>query len=67
MSSVVDEIREEVEEEALARGRNEGVLEEKTATARQLMKMGGFTLETIAEITRLPLDEVRAIAEKEGR
>ena len=71
MSSVVDEIREEVEEEALARGRmegrEEGRVENQIATVRQLLKMGGFSQESIAEITRLSLEEVRAIAAKEGR
>ena len=71
MSSVVDEIREEVEEEiraeALAEGREEGraegMREANVATARQMLRMGEFTFETIAEITGLSLDEVRAIAE----
>ena len=47
--------------------RAEIVREEKTATVRQLLKMGGFSLESMAEITRLPLEEVRAIAESEAR
>ena len=39
--------------------------EANVATVRQLLKMGGFSLESMAEITRLSLDEVRAIAAKE--
>ena len=62
MSSVVEEILAEGRVE----GRDEGVLEEKKATVRQLLQMGGFSLESIAEITRLSLDDVRAIAAKEG-
>ena len=74
MSSVVEEILAEGRIEGLAeglaegltKGRDEGVLEEKQATVRQLLQMGGFSLESIAEITRLGLDDVRAIAAKEG-
>ena len=74
MSSVVEEILAEGRIEGLAeglaegltKGRDEGVLEEKQATVRQLLQMGGFSLESIAEITRLSLDDVRAIAAKEG-
>ena len=60
MSSVVEEIRAEVEEAALAEGRAEN----QKATALQMLRMGEFTLEKIAEITRLSLEEVRALAEK---
>ena len=62
MSSVVEEIRAEVEEAALAKGRAEN----QKATALQMLRMGrfSFTLEDIAEITRLSLEEVRALAEK---
>ena len=79
MSSVVEEIIAEGRSEGLAaglaegltkgrvEGRDEGVLEEKKATVRQLLKMGGFSLESIAEITRLSLGEVRAIAAQVGR
>lgn len=59
MSSVVEEIREE--------GRAEGVREANLATALQMLKMGRFTLEDIAAITRLNLDEIREIAEKNAR
>ena len=67
MSSVVEEIRAEVEEEALAKGRLEGRVENQKATALQLLRMDRFTLEDIAEITSLSLDEVRAIAAKNVR
>ena len=47
MSSVVEEIRAEVEEAALAKGRAEN----QKATALQMLRMGrfSFTLEDIAE------------------
>ena len=60
MSSVVEEIRAEVEEAALAEGRAEN----QKATALQMLRMGEFSLEKIAEITRLSLDEVQALADK---
>ena len=46
--------------------RAEGVRAEKTATILQLVKMGGFTLESIAEITRLGVDEVREIVARKA-
>ena len=59
--------REEGRSEGREEGLTEGALEEKKATVRQLLKMGGFSPESIAEITRLPIEDVRAIAESEGR
>ena len=50
-----------------AEGRDEGRAENQRATALQLVKMGRFTLEDIAEITSLSLDDVRAIAAENGR
>ena len=56
MGSVVEDIRMELEDEIRAKERSE--------LALQLLKMGGFTLEKIAELTRLRLDEVRALIEQ---
>ena len=76
MSAVVEAIREEGKVEGLAEGRIEGLAEgrvegraegayaEKTATVLQLVRMGGFTEGSIAEITRLSVDEVREIIGK---
>ena len=52
--------------EGRAEGRTEGRAENQKATALQMLRMGrfSFTLEDIAEITRLSLEEVRALAEK---
>lgn len=55
---------DEFRAQGLAQGRDEGRVEEKTATALHMLRMGRFTLEDIAEITRLDLEEVRALAEK---
>ena len=83
MSSIVEEIRAEVEEEALAKGRMEGRaegrmegraegrmegrVENQKATALQMLRMGRFTLEDITEITRLSLAEVQALADMPPR
>ena len=56
MSSVVEEIREE--------GRTEARAEERRAFALQLLQLGQFTLERIAEMTRLSLDELAVLVEK---
>ena len=58
MSSVVEEIREEGLVEGLAKGK----VEEKIETALHMLRMGEFSPEKIAEITRMSLDEVRALA-----
>lgn len=70
MSSVVEEIREEGriegwEEgrvEGLAKGKAEGRVEEKTAIALQMLRMGRFPLADIAEITGMGVAEVRELA-----
>ena len=53
--------------QGIEKGRAEGAREANIATALHMLRMGRFSLEDIAEITRLPLDEVRAIAESEAR
>ena len=53
--------------EGRAEGRMEGRAELQTAIALQMLRMGEFSLEKIAEITRLSLDEVRALAEMPPR
>ena len=67
LSADVARLGNEFLAQGLAQGRDEGRVEEKTATVWQLLKMGGFSLESIAEITRLSLEEVRAIAEQNAR
>ena len=57
-------IMEEVREEGWIEGRAEGKTEEKMETILQMLNLGGFSLETIAAIARLSVEEVRAIAEK---
>ena len=59
VSSVIEAIR--------AEGWTEGRAENQKTTALHMLRMGRFTLEDIAEITRLSLDEVRALAEMPPR
>ena len=61
------DVLERVQAKGHEEGRAEGRAENQRATVRQLLKMGGFSLESIAEITRLSLEEVRAIAEQNAR
>ena len=53
---------EEGREEGLAKGKVEGRVEEKTEIALHMLRMGRFTMADIAEITRMSLGEVRALA-----
>ena len=39
-------------------------MKERSEVALRLLQMGGLTLEKIAELTQLGLDEIRALAEK---
>ena len=42
-----------------------GKAEEKTETVLRMLNIGGFSLETIAAIALLSIEEVRAIAERQ--
>ena len=52
-------------ERGMVQGMAQGRAENQRATVRQLLKMGGFSVESMAEITRLSLEEVRAIVAEE--
>ena len=64
---VREKLRAEIREKDREEGRAEGRAENQKAIALQLLKMGRFPLEDIAEITSLSLDDVRAIAARDGR
>ena len=51
MSSIMAEVRDEVR------------LEEKTETVLRMLNIGGFSLETIAAIALMNIEEVRKLAE----
>ena len=57
MSRIMEEVREE--------GWIEGRAEEKTETVLRMLNIGCFSLETIAAIALLSIEEVRAIAERQ--
>ena len=58
------DVLERVQAKGHEEGRMEGRAQLQREIALQLLGMGGFTLEKIAEITGLRLDDVRTIAEK---
>ena len=64
MSSVVDKWREEWQAEARLEGRIEGRLEERNAFIQRMLNKGTLPLEEIAELSGLPLADVKALAEK---
>lgn len=68
MSSVVDKWREEWQAEARLEGRKEGRiegrLEERNAFIQRMLNKGTLPLEEIAELSGLPLADVKALAEK---
>ena len=60
MSSVVDKWREEWQAEA----RQEGRMEERNAFIQRMLNKGTLPLEEIAELSGLPLADVKVLAEK---
>lgn len=52
---------EDMRNESLQEGVKEGKKEEKRLTALRMLKIGKYTLEEIAEIAGLPLDEVKKL------
>lgn len=68
MSSVVDKWREEWQAEARQEGRKEGRkegrLEERNAFIQRMLNKGTLPLEEIAELSGLPLADVKVLAEK---
>ncbi len=52
---------EDMRNESLQEGVKEGKKEEKRLTALRMLKIGKYTLEEIAEIVGLPLDEVKKL------
>lgn len=46
--------------------RNEAVMDERKDVACRLLKMGGMTLDKIAEISKLSIEEVRMLASQKN-
>lgn len=64
MKEWVDSLRQEIKQEAKQEGRLEGKQEALIETATNLLAEGINKLEVIARVTGLPLEEVKALAEK---
>ena len=59
MSKITEDMRNESLKEGMELGKKEGI----KATALRMLKTGEFTLEKIAEISGLPLEEVKKLSE----
>lgn len=65
MCKLLEEMRNEVAAEAEAKGKAEGKAETTIELALKMLARGRDSLEEIAEMTGLPLEEVRELAKKE--
>ena len=64
---IIEEVREEIREEVIEEGRVEGRAEGLRAAARQMLRMGDFSVDVIARITGLDEGEVQRLgAEVQG-
>ena len=65
MSRILEEMRNEVAEKAKAEGKAEGNHEKAVNTALKMIARGRDSIEEVAEITGLSLEEVRKLAENQ--
>lgn len=65
MCKLLEEMRKEVAVEAEAKGKAEGKAETTMELALKMLARGRDSLEEIAEMTGLPLDEVRKLTKKD--
>lgn len=65
MCRLLEEMRNETAEKAKAEGRAEGKAEERVSTALKMLARGRDSMEEIAEMTGLPLEEVQKLADKQ--
>ena len=63
IEDVIDQIYEEGKEEGKLEGKLEGITEGKIEMARELFKLG-FSVEKLAEITKLPVEELKKSLEE---
>lgn len=61
MCKVMEDMRNEAAAQGIAQGIAQGALERSKLIAQEMLAMGMFSLEKIANITRLPLDEVKKL------
>lgn len=65
MCRLLEEMRNETAEKAKAEGRAEGKAEERVNTALKMLARGRDSIEEIAEMTGLSLEEVQKLADKQ--
>lgn len=65
MCRLLEEMRNETAEKAKAEGRAEGKAEERVSTALKMLARGRDSIEEIAEMTGLSLEEVQKLADKQ--
>lgn len=65
MCRLLEEMRNETAEKAKAEGRAEGKAEERVSTALKMLARGLDSIEEIAEMTGLSLEEVQKLADKQ--
>lgn len=65
MCKLLEEMRNETAEKAKAEGKAEGKAEERVSTALKMLARGRDSIEEIAEMTGLSLEEVQKLADKQ--
>lgn len=65
MCRLLEEMRNETAEKAKAEGKAEGKAEERVSTALKMLARGRDSIEEIAEMTGLSLEEVQKLADKQ--
>lgn len=66
MCKLLEEMRNEAAAKGKAEGKAEGNHEKAVSMAMKMLARGRDSIEEIAEMTGLPLEEVRDLAEKES-
>lgn len=64
MCKLLEEMRNEAAAEAAIKAKAEGKAEERVNTALKMLARGRDSIEEIAEMTELPLEEVQKLADK---
>lgn len=65
MCRLLEEMRNETAEKAKAEGKAEGKAEERVSTALKMLARGRDSIEEIAEMKGLSLEEVQKLADKQ--
>lgn len=65
MCKLLEDMRAEVAAEAAAKAREEGNHEKAVSTALKMLSREGYSMEEIAELNGLPLEEVQELSKKQ--